>query len=111
MRQAGMLAAGGIYALEHNIRRLAEDHANAALLARGLSEIEELDVDFAPEQTNMVFIRAHERADRLPAFLKQRGILVLGGEIIRLVTHLDVSEEDILTAISAFKEFFSKSGA
>ena len=111
MRQAGMLAAGGIYALEHNIRRLADDHANAVLLAQGLSEIEELDVDFAPGQTNMVFIRAHEGADRLPAFLKQRGILVLGGQIIRLVTHLDVTEEDICTAISAFKEFFSKSGA
>ncbi len=107
MRQAGILAAGGIYALENNVDRLAEDHANAALLADGLAEIEELQVDPAGAQTNMVFVRVDKPTDQLPAFLRQRGILVHGGQTIRLVTHLDVSEKDIRIVIASFKEFFS----
>ena len=111
MRQAGILAAGGIYALEHNVHRLAEDHANAAFLAEGLAKIEELQVDFTAAQTNMVFFRTCNPADQLPAFLKQRGILVRGGKTIRLVTHLDVSEEDIRIVIASFKEFFFRTRA
>ena len=108
MRQVGILAAGGVYALENNVNRLAEDHANAALLADGLVEIEELQVDPTAAQTNMVFVRVSKSADQLPAFLRQRGILVRGGETIRLVTHLDVSEKDIRIVIASFKEFFSR---
>ena len=111
MRQAGIMAAGGIYALENNIHRLAEDHANAAFLADGLAGIEELTVHSAGAQTNMVFIQAGEVGEeQLPAFLAQRGILVPGGKTMRLVTHLDVREEDIRIAIASFKAFFSRTG-
>lgn len=109
MRQAGLLAAAGIYALENNVDRLAEDHANAALLANGLAEIEELKVLSAGTRTNMVFIQAGKvAAEQLPNFLAQRRILIQKRETIRLVTHMDVCEEDILTVIAACKEFFSR---
>ena len=111
MRQVGILAAAGIYALENNVHRLAEDHANAALLADGLAEIEELQVDSNVAQTNMVFVQVGKSTDQLPAFLKQRGILIRGGETIRLVTHLDVNEKDIRIVIASFKEFFSRTRA
>jgi threonine aldolase len=109
MRQAGILAAAGIYALQNNVNRLAEDHANAALLAEGISEIEEMRVDPTSVQTNMVFVSVGKTdAAQLREFLKQRGILIPGGHTIRLVTHLDLSVADIRTVIAAIKEFFSK---
>jgi threonine aldolase len=107
MRQAGILAAAGIYALENNIERLAVDHANAALLAQGLSGVQELDMDLTTVQTNMVHVRVSKKtADHLAAFLKERGILIAGRDAIRLVTHLDLNEDDIRTVIEAFKDFF-----
>ena len=109
MRQAGIIAAGGIYALENNVQRLAEDHANAALLANGLAGIQELKVHSAGVQTNMVFIQADNVGEeQLPTFLAKRGILILGGKTIRLVTHLDVSEKDIRIVIESFEAFFSR---
>ena len=105
MRQSGILAAAGIFALENNIDRLAEDHANAALLADGLADIEGIRVEPTDARTNMVFIRVHPRANQLPAFLAERGILIETGDPIRLVTHLDVDEKAIHTAIEAFKAF------
>lgn len=108
MRQAGIVAAAGIYALRHNRQRLVEDHENAALLAQGLGEISEIAVDFHEAQTNMVYVTLPpESAARLPAFLQQRNILVSGGEKVRLVTHLDVAGEDIPRVVEAFKDFFS----
>jgi threonine aldolase len=110
MRQAGILAAAGIFAIEHNVRRLAEDHANAALLAEGLSGIEELSIDQDSVQTNMVHVEANTKtAAGLSAFLKERGILIAGRGGIRLVTHLDVTEQDIRTVTEAFKEHFRRS--
>jgi len=112
MRQAGLLAAAGIYALENNVNRLAEDHANAAFLAEGLAKIEELQVDFSAAQTNMVFIQTGKaREEQLATFLAQRGILIHGGKTIRLVTHLDINEEDIRIVIASFKDFFSRTRA
>lgn len=109
MRQAGLLAAAGIYAIENNIDRLSEDHANATLLANGLAEIEELKVQSAGTPTNMVFIEAGKvGAAKLPTFLAQHRILIHGGEVIRLVTHMDVCKEDICAVITTFKDFFSK---
>lgn len=109
MRQSGLLAAAGIHALENHVTRLAEDHENARRLARGLAEIEAIDIE--PVSTNMVFaevVGTHVVGD-LVAFLASRDILVSGfsGEKLRLVTHLDVSEADIDTAVGAFREFFS----
>jgi len=108
MRQAGILAAAAVYALEHNVDRLAEDHENARLLARGLAEIDVLDLDPEEVDTNMVFFDT-DRTGMTAAELKERmasaGVLMYdtAPARIRLVTHLDVSREQILAAVEAFK--------
>jgi threonine aldolase len=112
MRQAGVLAAAGIVALTSQVERLAEDHANARLLAEGLAEIPELDFDPASVQTNMVFLCLEkERAALLAAHLRERGILVAGRDALRLVTHLDVTADDILAVVRACKDFFGRSSS
>jgi len=109
MRQAGILAAAGLYALEHHIARLAEDHENAGRLARGLAAVKGIGVDMSHVQTNMVFAEIEPgRAEALAAFLKQRGIIIVAGSPLRLVTHLDVSASDIDAALDAFRAFFNK---
>ncbi|WP_319587067.1 low-specificity L-threonine aldolase [uncultured Desulfobulbus sp.] len=111
MRQAGILAAGGTYALQNNIERLAEDHRHAALLAEGLRRLPDLQIDHGPAQTNMVFVALAPRlAVVLPRFLKERNILVSGGQRLRLVTHLDIERPDIDTVIQAFTEYFACCG-
>src|SRR5581483_2985345 len=104
MRQAGVLAAAGLYALEHNVERLALDHRNAVRLAEGLRAL-----GLAVEQyTNMVFVTVPaERAATLGEQLKKREVLVLPGARMRLVTHLDVDAAGIERALSAFGEFLS----
>jgi threonine aldolase len=109
MRQAGILAAAGIVALSDHVERLAEDHENAAGLARGLSEVEEISIDPASVQTNMVFVSLkNEKPAALQSFLAQKGILISGGNPIRLVTHLDVTARDVRAAVDAFKSYFLK---
>jgi threonine aldolase len=106
MRQAGVIAAAGLYALEHNVERLAEDHENAARLAKGLGELG-LKVDL---NTNMALV--HIPADRAAALgehLKKQGVLVLARSPMRLVTHLDVDRAGIDRALSAFAGFFQRS--
>ena len=106
-RQAGVLAAAGIYALKHNIQRLSEDHGNAGLLANGLSDIEEVYVNWPAVQTNMVYISVSDTAlPNLQDYLFKKGILIEGNNPIRLVTHLDVDEKGIHSAVAAFKSFF-----
>jgi threonine aldolase len=106
MRQAGILAAACIYALEHNIERLAEDHDNAARLAAGLSDIAALSVQ-AP-QTNILYVDLPAAScSPLAEFLRQRGIVATVGPHMRLVTHLDVSRDDVMRTIAAFKDFFA----
>ena len=106
MRQAGIIAAAGLYALENHIERLAEDHANALSLARGLGDIDRIDVTNV--QTNMVYIDVGDAdSHALTEFLRQRGVLIQGQGQLRLVTHLDIDAKDIETAIAEFKEFFS----
>lgn len=96
MRQAGIIAAAGIYALEHNRGRLQTDHDNARALADGLQGIDGFGVEYGPSQTNMVFVSPPaDKAADLPAYCAEQGIVILGGSRIRLVTHLDVSSEDI----------------
>ncbi len=109
MRQAGVIAAAGLYALEHNVERLADDHENAAELARCLSEIDELGVDPAATQTNMVFVDLGVIDSlELTEFLRDRDILIQGSGSLRLVTHLDVGERDIATVVDAFKAFVAR---
>lgn len=107
MRQGGILAAAGIHALQHNVDRLAEDHSNAALLAKGLSSIEQLQVEYRENQTNMVFISmAAEHIKPLHSCLLEQNIHTTPGGRVRLVTHLDVSGEDIERVITAIKGYF-----
>jgi threonine aldolase len=101
MRQAGLLAAAGLYALEHNVERLAIDHANAERLAQGLAELRGVDVE--RPQTNMVFVKLPaERIVPLTEALQMQNILVLPGPRMRLVTHLDVDAQGIDRTVAAF---------
>lgn len=103
LRQAGVLAAAGLYALEHHVARLAEDHANAALLAKGLAGLPGLTVE--PPQTNILWANvARPLADALVAELGKRGVLATGTTRVRLVTHLDVSRADAERAVEVFRE-------
>ncbi len=105
MRQAGVIAAAGLYALEHNVARLAEDHANAARLAAGLAGLPRLEVE--PPRTNMVFVRLPpEQAEALAQHLAREGVRVLPGARLRLVTHLDVDRAGVEHALAAFGAFF-----
>ncbi len=108
-RQAGVLAACGLYALEHNIDRLAEDHANAKRLADGLGAIDGISVNYA---TNMVFMRMDEALiSSLADYLAQRNILIAQQKPeVRLVTHLDIGLDDIDTTVKAVAEYFSAVG-
>ncbi len=103
MRQAGILAAAGLHALEHHVDRLAEDHQNAAYLADGLRAIG-LTVD--PPETNMVFVEIPERqVGALGAHLAARGVVASLGPRTRLATHLDAPRAKIRAALQAFREF------
>lgn len=107
MRQAGILAAGATYALENNIDRLKEDHQNAHTLATGLAEIDEINVDPGLVQTNMVFMDIEEFiANDLSQHLKQQGILISAYSSTRLVTHLNISAQDVKRVIEVIKTFF-----
>ena len=107
MRQAGMLAAAALYALDHHVDRLADDHALAQRLALGLQGIDGLQVRSA--QTNIVFVDvADGRGPDLLAFLKERGVLATGLIGLRFVTHLDVDAAGIDRAVDAVQAFFSQ---
>ncbi len=102
MRQAGILAAAGLYALEHHVERLAEDHVHALKLAEGLRGVPGLTVE-APE-TNMVWVDVEKKlAPRLVPALAEKGVLAEGTRRVRFVTHLDVSARDIADAIGAIR--------
>jgi threonine aldolase len=107
MRQAGVLAAAGLYAIEHNVVRLAEDHANAERLAAGLSGISEVAV--LGQATNMVFVKLPDaHVASLQSALAAKGIVIIAAPKCRLVTHLDVTARDIDTAVAAFKDYFKR---
>ena len=98
MRQSGIIAAAGLYALDHNVARLSEDHANARLLAEGLAGVRGIDLDLATVQTNIVIFRTTETAPdaaTVVARAKERGVLVgaFAARTVRAVTHLDVTRD------------------
>jgi len=108
MRQAGIIAAAGIFALENNRDRLQEDHDNARFLAEGLETIGTLGVDYVPAQTNMVFVSLPpEAVAALKPYLAENNVLISAGQKIRLVTHLDISREHIEQVITLIGSFFS----
>jgi threonine aldolase len=107
MRQAGLLAAACLHALDHHVEGLAQDHDNAAHLAAGLARIEPLKVQ--SQATNMVFTQIPDaHCAPLEAFLKERGILTQMLYASRFVTHRDVSREDIDTVVRAVKAYFAR---
>ncbi len=110
MRQSGILAAAGLYALDHNLARLPEDHANARLIAERLSGIRGVRLDLATVQSNIVIFRLEEGAPdaaTVVARAKAEGVLVsaFAARTVRAVTHLNVTEAqcrragDVLAAI------------
>lgn len=106
MRQAGVLAAAGLYALEHNIARLKDDHEHARRLATLLSQIPTVSLDLKSVETNIIFfdVASSRSPADLVAALKAEGVLInaVGGRTYRAVTHLDVSAEDIEKAGKIF---------
>ena len=108
MRQAGVLAAAGLVAIEHHVDRLSDDHANAKRLASGLAEIEPIRVEPDRVQTNMVFVSGEDHAmEKWTDYMAGHGILIRRGNQKRLVTHLDVSAEDIEHVVRASAQCFS----
>ena len=111
MRQAGIIAAGALYALEHQRARLAEDHAHARALAEGLAALPGVELDPATVQTNMVIFRARTiPAVTLARALDLAGVRVLpiGPDTIRAVTNLMVSAAEIPTAVEIIRQTMQK---
>jgi threonine aldolase len=111
MRQAGILAAAGLYALEHNVDRLAEDHGRARALAEFLAGLPGLRVDLEETQTNIIAVEldsAPLAAEDIQRGMAERGVLLLtmGPDRLRLLTHLDVNDEDIRVAMDAFQDLW-----
>jgi threonine aldolase len=113
MRQAGILAAAGIYALEHHVGRLKDDHDNAKKLARLLQQIPSVRIAPQHVETNIVIfdIRDDRRSPQdIVAALKAEGVLInaIGGQSYRAVTHLNVSSKHIDEAAAAFARVLSR---
>ena len=107
-RQAGILAAAGLFALDHHVERLAQDHARAARLADRLRDIP--GIDLLGQHTNMVFINVPaEQLRALDAYLRDAGIRISIGYLptLRLVTHLDIDDGSIERTVAAFAGFFN----
>ncbi|MBU0641103.1 MAG: low-specificity L-threonine aldolase [Planctomycetes bacterium] len=109
MRQAGILAAAALYAVEHNVERLAEDHANARRLATAVAELPGIRLNPAEVETNIIIFEVDRRLGTAADFvqrLRERGVWVLPTEPqrVRAVTHLDVSREQIESAIGVFRD-------
>ncbi|MDQ4041176.1 MAG: aminotransferase class I/II-fold pyridoxal phosphate-dependent enzyme [Actinomycetota bacterium] len=105
MRQAGIVAAAGLYALDHHVERLAEDHANARVLADGLAEIRGVRLDASRVDSNIVIFEVDDAA-ALTGALYEAGVEVtpLGPERIRMVTHLDVDRAGCERAVAVVRE-------
>jgi threonine aldolase len=111
MRQAGIIAAGGVYALRHHVKRLAEDHANARRLAEGLARLPGVRLDPSTIETNIVFfdltgsLSAPAAVERMLA----RGVRMgaLGARTIRAVTHLDVDGAGVERALAVARDVFT----
>ncbi|KNC88049.1 low-specificity L-threonine aldolase [Trabulsiella odontotermitis] len=106
MRQAGILAAAGLYALKNNVQRLQEDHDNAAWMA---SQLRDIGVDVMRHDTNMLFVRVGEaHAAALGEFMRERGVLINAAPALRLVMHLDVNREQLAQVVSHWQAFLQR---
>jgi threonine aldolase len=109
MRQAGVIAAAALHALDHHVDRLAEDHAHAQVLADAFEATEGFALESGPVETNLVWVKVDPSlgtAAEVAAYLRSRGVLVaaLGAQVIRACTHLDVSREDVEYAASVIRQ-------
>jgi threonine aldolase len=102
MRQAGIVAAGCLYALDHNVERLAEDHVNAGRLAEGLAAIDGVQLDPATVETNIVIFEVEDGPALVERIADRVELQALGPKRVRAVTHLDVDREGIDRALEAF---------
>ncbi len=112
MRQVGILAAAGIYAIENNRERLREDHKHARILAEALADLSEIDIDPGGVETNIVIadVKRHPMSDEeILARLAEKGVLVLtiGARRLRLVTHLDVADHQVREAAGILRDVLS----
>ncbi|HEJ0093575.1 TPA: low-specificity L-threonine aldolase [Citrobacter freundii] len=106
MRQAGILAAAGLYALKNNVARLQEDHDNAAWMAE---QLREAGADVMRHDTNMLFVRVgEEHAAALGEYMKAQGVLINASPIVRLVMHLDVSREQLAEVVAHWRTFLTQ---
>ncbi|MBM3496236.1 MAG: aminotransferase class I/II-fold pyridoxal phosphate-dependent enzyme, partial [Armatimonadetes bacterium] len=105
LRQSGYLAAAGLYALDHHVTRLADDHRRAKVLAEALADLPGVGLDMASVQTNMVYFETDACAEAWARALESRGVLclALGAHRVRLVTHLDVDDEGVALAVAALR--------
>jgi len=109
MRQAGIIAAAGVYALEHHVARLAEDHVHAIMLAQALAELPKVRLNPADVETNIVIFdvgATGSSAEQIGAQLEKEGVRVsvMGRTKLRAVTHLDITRQNILRAIDVFRD-------
>jgi threonine aldolase len=108
MRQAGIVAAGAVYALEHNVERLAEDHANARFLAEGLAGIDGVTIDPATVETNIVIFDVDDCRGLIAAVAEQGVELSAVDSGVRAITHLDVDRAGVERALSAIESALSR---
>ncbi|MFA3779494.1 low-specificity L-threonine aldolase [Yersinia sp. 1652 StPb PI] len=108
MRQAGILAAAGLYALEHNVSRLKDDHDNAIWLEQ---QLRALDIEIAAPgaQTNVLYIKqSAEAAAKLGPWMRERGVLISAGPVTRMITHLNISRHDLEKVVALWREFLTE---
>jgi threonine aldolase len=105
MRQSGILAAAGLYALQNNVTRLVEDHQRAALLAKELSQIEGVSIPLGKAHTNMLYVNVNEAMrKRLAELSASRNIILPQGQNMRLVTHLNIHDIALKSIVELFKQ-------
>ncbi|CND92061.1 L-threonine aldolase [Yersinia nurmii] len=107
MRQAGILAAAGLYALQHNVERLQQDHDNAVWLEQKLRDIG-VEIIAPGAQTNMLYIRqSAELAAQMGPWMRERGVLISAGPVTRMITHLDIRRSDLERVVTLWYEFLT----
>jgi len=109
MRQAGVIAAAALFALDNNVERLKEDNEKAGFFAAELSKLNEVDIDLSTVQTNIIIFRvkrSDSEVNKLKSDLKEKGVLISDGSYgsLRAVFHLDVSMEQVKEAVEVFKK-------
>ena len=108
MRQAGILAAAGLYALEHNVARLKDDHDNAIWLEQQLRALG-VEIVAPGAQTNVLYIKqSAELAAKLGPWMRERGVLISAGPITRMITHINISRTDLEKVVALWREFLSE---